>query len=42
VVDGPFILGINLDKYQIYGFDCDRDTQFTWKIKDGLEKDEAP
>jgi hypothetical protein len=34
VVDGPFILGISIDKYAIYGLDCDRDTQFTWNIKD--------
>ena len=42
MVDGPFILGISLDKYEIYGFDCDSDTQFTWKIKDELKKDEEP
>jgi hypothetical protein len=42
VVDGPFILGISLDKYEIYGFNCDRDTQFTWKIKNLLAKDEEP
>ena len=34
MVDGPFILGISIDKYAIFGFDCDVDTQFTWKLKD--------
>jgi hypothetical protein len=34
VVDGPFILGISIDKYAIYGFDCDSDTKFTWNLKD--------
>jgi hypothetical protein len=42
VVDGPFILGISIDKYTIYGFDCDTDKQFTWNIKDKLVKDETP
>jgi hypothetical protein len=42
VVDGPFILVISIDKYQIYGFDCDSDTQFTWEINFKNEKDEAP
>jgi hypothetical protein len=42
VVQGPFILGISIDNFSIYGFDCDSDTQFTWEIKDKLAKDEAP
>jgi hypothetical protein len=42
VGDGPFILGVNIDKFSIFGFDCDSDTQFTWRIKDKLAKDEAP
>ncbi len=44
MVDGPFILGISIDKYTIYGFDCDSDTEFTWKIKDvrRCKIDEAP
>jgi hypothetical protein len=42
VEHGPFILGISLDKYEIYGFNCDCDTQLTWNIKDKLKKDEEP
>jgi hypothetical protein len=44
VVDGPFILGISIDKYAIYGFDCDSDTEITWNLKDveGSKINEPP
>jgi hypothetical protein len=32
VMDGPFILGLSIDKYDIYGFDCDSDTEFNWNL----------
>ena len=46
-MDGPFILGISIDKYAIYGFDCDSDiefTEFTWNLKDvyGYKINEPP
>jgi hypothetical protein len=41
VVDGPYILGISLHRHDVYGIDCNNDTQLTWNIKNMLEKDEA-
>ena len=32
MVDGPFILGISIDKISIYGLDSDSDTEFTWNL----------
>ena len=36
MVDGPYILGISIDKYEIYGFDCENDTQFKWNLRNRL------
>ena len=40
MVDGPFILLVTNDKFSIYGFDCDTDTEFDYNFKDKLT--EAP
>ena len=43
-MNGPFILGISIDKYAIFGFDCDSDTKFAWNLKDvyGYKINEPP
>jgi hypothetical protein len=41
-IDGPFILGLAIDKPAIFGYDCEKDKNFTWNIKKILDENEVP